>query len=244
MHHRQLCLPASDLERSLSELEESRNLCMKKWSLPSRMASTITATPLAITFSAPEIESDDVPSTRKEAVLRRSLELARSTRNNEEPISDIVEKALDAGLFDLAYEALQSFGPKSNHLMCWTIRKAFEPEYWSRIPPSVPAYCEKRLRAATECRAGMYMGHHQPDNRSDALANLGLFFLAQRDASKAFDLWSLADEPLDIDVAISNFAKVVAEADEDNFDAAMMLVELINSKRIKASALANLSDIA
>ncbi|MFM6131176.1 MAG: hypothetical protein ACKPBV_21045, partial [Sphaerospermopsis kisseleviana] len=51
---------ADDAERSLSELEESRNLCMKKWSLPSRMASTITATPLAITFSAPEIESDDV----------------------------------------------------------------------------------------------------------------------------------------------------------------------------------------
>lgn len=90
----------------------------------------------------------------------------------------------------------------------------------------------------------MYIGSHQPDLRSEALGFVGLYYLGSGDQKTAFRLWEAADDGFDIDEAIARVAKSAVSADPSNLDGAIALVDLINSKTIRAKTLSELSRYA
>jgi hypothetical protein len=144
--------------------------------------------------------------TRREKMLRHSLELVKSEVSNEDAVFEIVNQALDAELFDLAKDAMRAFSPDSNMSLCSAVTKLFEADNWPYLNEEFAGYCAERTIGTTECRCFAYFGDHQPDNRSEALANLGLYFLGKGEETRAFSLWKLADEPRDIDQAIADFS--------------------------------------
>ena len=217
---------------------------MAKWKRPKKFSTPTPSTALYSIKEATRSKKTAETPSRKEALLRKSLDLAEGERNNEGAIAEIVDKAIDGGLYGLAMEAMRAFSPDANHSLCWAIEYAFDLKNWRFFDEDFSDYCEQRLFKATECRAGMYMGGHQPDVRSCALGKLGLFYFLRGDEERAFTLWETATEVRDIDEIIADAAREIAREEPTLYEAALSLVDLITTKTKKAKALAQLSDYA
>jgi hypothetical protein len=109
-------------------------------------------------------------------MLRHSIELVKSEASNEDAVSEIVNQALDAGLFDLAKDATKAFSPDSNMSLCSAVSKLFEAGNWPNLSEEFAGYCAERIIGTKECRYIVCFSDHQPDYRSEALANRVILF--------------------------------------------------------------------
>jgi hypothetical protein len=81
---------------------------VSRWVAPTRSSGDLA---LPASFNAGEGSYEDGAGlrTRKERLLRQSLDLASGEHGNEEAVADIVSKALEAGLFDSPWGPRASF---------------------------------------------------------------------------------------------------------------------------------------
>ena len=191
-----------------------------------------------------DFDEDTPVNLCRNALLRQSLDLVRDEPQNEQVVHEIVRKSLEAGEHGLVIEALKMFSPNSNYFLCLSIAETFHPKHWLYFWEDIAISCEKNLLQIHECRSTFYLGDHCPDQRSSALGYLGLYFLTCGNQQKAFHLWQAADDAYDVDEAIADVAIALVLANSEQFETAMMLVNLINTKTVKAQALASLSDFS
>lgn len=178
----------------------------------------------------------------KESLLRRSLDLVQGQKANEEAVREIVEKSLDAGLIRLAKEALRAFSSDAGFHMYVSIQSLFsEPGYWNQLEADFVAYCESRVLAGKMERSGMYIGDHAPDQRSEALGELGKYQFFTGNPRRAFELWAAAGDARDVDEVIARMCEMIAENEPSHLDAAISLSDLIRTRNIRAKVLATLS---
>jgi hypothetical protein len=75
---------------------------------------------------ASDIDEEPQPSrSRKEMLLQQSLEMARGERENERVLEGIVEKAVYAGFYRLAVDAVRAFEPDAHHNYCMALKQVF-----------------------------------------------------------------------------------------------------------------------
>ncbi len=171
----------------------------------------------------------------KEKLLLRSLELIRSETDNEEACREIVDKALDARLFDIAFEAVRSFSKRSEYYLCVSINAVFEEMgYWKHLSEEFVDYCEQRILK-------MPVEDLSFEQRSQSLGYLGRYRFFTGRPESAISLWSAADNSQDVDEVIAEMCETIAELSPEYVEAALILVDLMKTNKIKAKTMANLS---
>ncbi len=181
----------------------------------------------------------------KEQLLRQSLEMVTDYAGNEDVCRKVLEQALDAHLFDIAFEALRTFSPDSAFDLCISIGKLYgEMKYWRHITPSLTAYCEDRVLKARECRSGLGWGGHFCDQRSRALGLLGRYRFFTGDPASALRLWDAATDRQDVEEVLAEMCDTIARNSRERVGAAMLLLDLMTLRNIKAKTLAQLSTYA
>lgn len=213
-----------------------------KWTLP----TGASIEPQVRVDSFDVDESTDKPGPKREIVLRRSLELARGQSGNGRAIYNIVDKSLDAWLVELAMEALASLSTGSEDddwWFCFAVCSVFQkPRHWRRLTTDFADFASSRVLNASEQPSNVIVDGHTPDQRSEALGYLGMYFLALGDQDRAISLLEAADDARDVDESIKTIALGALEADSDAVEGALALVDLINNKKLKAEALSEISD--
>jgi hypothetical protein len=215
--------------------------------MPTRPKEALLALPVSTWKTDGWGESVEAPveGSRKEQLLRQSLDLVRGENGNESAVREVIEKALESRLYQLAFEAMQAFGPDSAFDLCVCVTDIFEIKYWRFIPSALPIslseYCEKRVLATTECRSGFGFGDHFTDQRSRALGYLGRYRFFKGNIPRALELWDAADDPIDVDEIIGEMCELIAEHSSKKFDYALSLANYIVTKNTKAKVLARLS---
>jgi len=184
------------------------------------------------------------PQSRKETLLRKSLDLVRSEADNGDAIVKIIRKALPEQLYDLAVEAMHAMskGSDSSDPACDAVEVMFAPKHWNHISEDFADYCARRvLQSAASSGAFIYFGDHPPEARSSALGYLGLYFLSRGNEVRSRELWSAARDRHLVDTAISETCDFIVEEDESRVDSALALADLIETKNIKAKIMSDLT---
>lgn len=185
---------------------------------------------------------EDRQPSRKEVLLRRSLDLVRGEADNGDAIVKIVRKALGQDLYGLVIEAVHTMSRESESPVNDAVEDIFEPKHWRNLPEDFAIYCSQRvLNSSTAGGAFFYFGDHPPEARSTALGYLGLYFLSRGDERRAHELWGAAGDRYLVDAAISATCDFIVEEDEGRVDSALALAELIQTKIIKAKIMSDLT---
>lgn len=211
---------------------------MAKWKRPAGQVATLE---LPAMNDRSQSKKEHTLS-KKEQLLRRSLEFVKGEPDNEDAVFKVFDSAMDSGNDELAKEAIRCYSSDSNYYLCLSIGRIFELEHWPSLDQEFVQYCEKRLLAAEKCNPGMYMGDHQPELRSEALGNMGLYWLLRGDQEHAFELWERADDAYEIDEAIAEIAPKLVEKDKRLADGALEMLGLIRTKALGAKAMAEIAD--
>jgi hypothetical protein len=171
----------------------------------------------------------------KEKLLRASLDLVRGKSKNEEVCREVVERALEAGLFDIVFDAMQTFSPYSGIWLCFAIEDLYIPmQYWKHFTEEFTRDCEQRVLRIQLSRTGLRWGDHVADQRSVALGLLARYRFFKGQPNLALKLWNAADDQMDVDGVIAGMCEEIVERDSDHMDAALNLLTLIQNRNIKA----------
>lgn len=211
---------------------------MAKWKRPT---GQVVPVELPTVRNSPKAKKEQ-PISKKEQLLRRSLDFVKGEPDNEDAVFKVFDSAIDSGNDELAKDAIRCYSSDSNYYLCLSIGRIFELDHWSSLDQEFVQYCEKRLLAAEKCHPGMYMGDHQPELRSEALGNMGLYWLLRGDQEHAFELWERADDAYEIDEAIAEIAPKLVEKDKRLADGALEMLGLVRNKGLGAKAMAEIAD--
>jgi hypothetical protein len=236
-----------------SEVRSARRLPQRAKSRGTSSATALNALVNIVVQLAPSAavanawyDSESAPTSRKEKMLRHSLELAQSEHQNEEALYTVFDKALDARLYALAEEAIRNFSRRheADSWICLAVYVMFrEWRTWEDVTGAFAGHCARRvLEARGEISLTDEAGVKVQD-RSRALAYLGLYYLRWGDHAMAEQLWTAASR-YDVDRAIKGLALAAVRGNNDNVDKAMMLIEAIKTKTVKSSALSEISEYA
>lgn len=106
---------------------------------------------------------------RKEALLKQSVELLRGERDNSSDCLQVTESALEAGFYQVAFEAVRCNSKHSEYYFCRAIEVVFEdPSHWPYIDESFVVYCEDAVAEAAP-------NEWVPDSKATTLAKLGRY---------------------------------------------------------------------
>lgn len=179
------------------------------------------------------------------ALLRESLALAKGQRKNEEALSKIVDKSIDARFVDLAQEATRLFGSMSSMEAYWAVRDLFRDPYnWRKIDNDFADWCERVVLEGRPIRSNGGWGGHFSDFRSEALGQLAKYRFFTGANERAIELWDAATDKFDRDEAIGEAALLIGEHAANRLDEALGLADLITARTRKARLLAQLSEYA
>lgn len=88
-----------------------------------------------------EQQKTEKKNALKQRLLLGSLELVKGDTDNEDACREVVEQALEARMYSVAFEALHAFSNEAAFSMCISIGKLFEDiGNWTVIPKEVVAY--------------------------------------------------------------------------------------------------------
>ena len=183
-------------------------------------------------------------SSAKEALLLKSLEIARRASQNGNALETIVEKAVVSGLFGIATRAVLAIGQTDwEHFYSAASALLREPGAWTAVGRDFVDACEARARSGPAQRWNVGFGDpvHFPDGRSVCLARVGEYHYFQGATQRAAKAWELAGDRVDVDEVIEEMCDLIAEHEPDSLPRAIELTEMIHKPRIRARALASLS---
>jgi hypothetical protein len=185
---------------------------------------------------------DSSPSTAREQLLRRSLEIASGQPNNGSAVREIVDKAAEAGMYQLAMEAVTAFSSDASWDFYIAIQSLLrKPHVWRHLSQQFIGYCEERTLGGVYTRSSVGFNNHFADERSVALGRLGQYQFFMGRPERSIDLWSRADDPYDIDEVIEEMCELIGEHDPKHIDAAIALTDLMRTTTLRAKTLAMLS---
>ena len=168
----------------------------------------------------------------KAKLLRRAVAALASERENGSSCLDVVKKARDAGMYDIAEGAADACHELKYLGLC--VHSLFgEHEYWSGADEGFVTRCEKRLIPAAEDDYGW---------RSNGLAFLGAFRLFTGKADSARRDWEAARNIEELDSSLCQAILGVARHAHDGIDELIDLADVIRTRSEQASLLADLSD--
>lgn len=178
----------------------------------------------------------------KEKLLRKSIEIIDGEPDNEGACREVIEQALEAGLFEVAFGAVRVFSKDSGFDMCVSVSGIFKDmAHWEYMTDEFVGLCEKRVLGAKECRSGFGFNNHFCDQRSTALGWIGKYYFFNGKVSKAMELWASAADKQDVDEVIQKACEIIAENSKSNIEIALSLVDVMKTKSVKAKTLAQLS---
>jgi len=181
----------------------------------------------------------------KEKLLMESLNLIKDDTDNETVCHEIVEQALKAKLFKIAFKAIYTFSSNSTRFFLASITDIFKGmHYWKHFSEEFIDYCEKSVTEAFECKSNWGSGGYFPDLRSRALGYLGRYQFFIGRPEYAVKLWEIADDRRAIDEVIAEMCETIAKKSPQNLEASLILLEMIQIKKIKAKTMAILSNYA
>ncbi len=176
----------------------------------------------------------------KERLLLGSLDLIKAEPDNEEACREIVEQALEAGLFDIAFEAVRTFSKKSRYDFFASITDIFEEmSYWKHCSGEFVDYCEQRV-----LQLSVGDDYYDQRARSRSLGYLGRYRFFTGRAESAISLWDSADDRETVDEVIAEMCETIAERSPQYLEASLALIDLIKINTIKAKTMATLSQYA
>lgn len=181
----------------------------------------------------------------KEKLLIRSLDLIRDDADNETICYEIVEQALKAKLFNIVFEAIHTFSPKYSRGFLESIADIFERmEYWNHISEEFISYSEKSVLEASPCKSRWTNQYGCQDQRSRTLGYLGRYHFFTGKPEYAIKLWEAADDRIAIDIIIGDICETIAKKSPQNLESSLVILDMIQTKKIKAKALTILSKYA